>query len=57
VILSGDPMHVTMERIGVHKNVGGTECCSSFVYWRITKREGGFRKKQAKKESVTDMFA
>jgi hypothetical protein len=57
VILSGDPIHVTMGRIGVHKDIGGTECRSSFVYWRIAKREGGFRKKQAKKESISDMFA
>jgi hypothetical protein len=57
VILSGDPIHITMERIGVKNTIDGTDFRSSFVYWRIAKREGGFRKKQAKKESVSDMFA
>ena len=36
-VISGDPIHVTMERIGLKKSVGGKECRSSSVYWRIAK--------------------
>jgi hypothetical protein len=56
VIILGDPIHVVMERIGMKKDVNGTECRSSFVYWSISKWDGGFHKKQRPRRKLSVIY-
>jgi hypothetical protein len=57
VIFSGDPIHVDKKSIGLKEVVDGIDCVTSFVYWIIAKKHGGFRSSEALDESVPSLFA
>jgi hypothetical protein len=50
ILFSGDPIHVQKKSIGLKETIETIKCRSSMLYWVITKRHGGFRRKEEKKD-------